>query len=277
MKSGLWGTVFCVSLFRVATSAGAELTQELTTDWKHHVFPSRVTSSPFGRNDRDPLFANFAFSRFDTNLGTLSSVSVKLTTQFHPRFFGSSPPPRTASTATTLTANHILTPPHSTSPLTRQLDYAATLDFQRIPPVTTVDFDYGLKEGETDFVELPTVALANYQGAGQVTLPLTINCDTFANISNGMMTYNFSADYKTTVSLRYVYIPFMITSLTATNVDQLAIAWNSKPGLTYQIQAKASLDAVEWGAVTNVTALISNTTAIVSLGGSEKFYRITIP
>ena len=77
-------------------------------------------------------------------------------------------------------------------------------------------------------------------------------------------------------AIRYEYVPFIITSLTSTNFDQLAIAWNSKPGLTYQIQAKPSLGVGEWSAVTNVTALNSNTTAIIALSGSETFYRIKI-
>lgn len=277
MKFRLWAITFVALLLTIPVGLGAEITQERTTTLLHVDFPSRIASGISGRTDRDTIPINFGFDRFNRNLGAMTSAKVSFVARFHPHFTGSSTPPRIASVSTTMSSTHTLTPPGSSSPLVLNWDYAGTRDFRSIPPVTMVEIDYGAREGDTGFVELPSTALATYQGAGQVSMRLNIDCPTGVFMSNGSITYNFSADYEVSVSLRYEYVPFMITSLAVTGIDQLSIAWNAKPSVTYQIQATPSLNPVGWSAITNVTAVSSNAIAIVPLSGSENFYRIVIP
>ncbi len=264
----------------ITVGFGAELTQVRTTGLRHLDFRPRTASGLAGRNDSDIIFTNFVFESFNINLGLLTSVKASFFMRFHPKFEGSSPPPRVAAVHARMTATHTLTPPGTVSPLRQSPLFEVTRDFSDIPPITTVVHDYGAAEGDTGLIELPTNVLNRYcQGLGQIEVPLAIECATGVFMSNGTINYRFSTDYEASASLRYEYVPFMITSMTTTKFGEVSITWNSKPGLTYQLQWTSSLGTSGWIAVTNVVAQDGNARAVVAISNSNQhnFYRIVVP
>jgi hypothetical protein len=254
---------------------GDQVVQARTTGSQHIDFPFRFTSS--SRQDTDIITVNSTFDRFNTNLGSLFAAKVKYATRFDPIFTGTIVALGVAGVNASIDCQHKLAPPGAASSVLLDLFFNSSGTFTVHPPVTVVTLDYSAQSGDTGLVNIPGTALGLYQGAGQVVLPLSINCVQQATISTSGMNYQFNSDYEITVTLEYDYIPFAITQFQVVGNGQATIAWNTKPNITYQIQANGSLDSTNWMGVTNVTASSSNIVATIPVSmAAQNFYRIAI-